>query len=182
MDGARVQRNDGSAEAELPRDPDGVLARRIAAGDVQAWDQFYAKYFNWAYRFAYWHLNGRHADAEDLCCDILMAAAQSIGGFDARRGTLEVWLLGRARHRLARFCRKRRLDLPLIAEAASSTDGAELAYCGEFQRAGDWYAGVPASGSIFVLDLADPKAKPRGLRLGRRHPGAHSLGLPAGRH
>lgn len=88
MNWARVQQQDGFAEAELPSDPDGVLARRIAAGDVQAWDRFYAKYFNWAYRFAYWHLYGRHADAEDLCCDILMTAAQSIGGFDVRRGTV----------------------------------------------------------------------------------------------
>jgi RNA polymerase sigma-70 factor (ECF subfamily) len=98
---------------------DAAIARRIAAGDVAAWGAFFERYAPWAYRFAHHHLAGNHADAEDLCSDIMMTAARSIGRFDSRRGTLDVWLLGLARHRLARFCRRRRIEVPLVPDVAT---------------------------------------------------------------
>lgn len=99
---------------------DQALARRIAAGDVGAWDRFFERFFAWAYRFAYHHLDANHADAEDLCSDILMTAARHIKRFDASRGTLDLWLLGIARHRLARFCRARRTQVPHLPQVDSS--------------------------------------------------------------
>jgi RNA polymerase sigma-70 factor (ECF subfamily) len=114
-------RNMAVAKLETP-DCDTALARRISGGDVQAWDEFFNRYSGWAYRFAYGHLNGNHADAEDLCSDILMVAAGSIGKYDATRGSLDVWLLGIARHRFARFCRRRHLELPTVPEAAIGSE------------------------------------------------------------
>jgi len=116
---------------EAATDADEALARRIAAGDVTAWEQFFNHYFAWTYRFAYSHLNGNRADAEDLCSDILMTAAKSIKQFNRARGTLDLWLLGIARHRLAHFCRRRKIELPLIPEilveeADSDTSMAEV--------------------------------------------------------
>jgi RNA polymerase sigma-70 factor (ECF subfamily) len=104
---------------------DRELAYRIARGDTQAWDEFFEAYFPWAYRFAYRHLGRSRADAEDLCSDILMTAARSIRRFDPSRGTLDLWLLGIARHRLARFCRKRRTECPLVFDPAELPDNPE---------------------------------------------------------
>jgi len=115
-----------SAEVGESRDADQELARRIAAGDLGAWDHFFDHYAPWAYRFAYRHLGANHADAQDFCSDIMITAARCIKQFDASRGTLDSWLLGVARHRLARFCRSRRLELPLVPDLAAANPSAPL--------------------------------------------------------
>ena len=99
---------------------DEALARHIATGDVAAWDEFFDRYASWAYRFAYHHLASNHADAEDLCSDILMTVAKCMRQYDESRGSLDVWLLGVARHRLARFCRRRRREAPLMPDAVEA--------------------------------------------------------------
>jgi RNA polymerase sigma-70 factor, ECF subfamily len=118
------QRHGTTHEIDLA-DSDAAMARRIAAGDVDAWDCFFDRYSPWAYRFAYRHLDGNRADAEDLCSDILLTAAKSIGKYDARRGDLDAWVYGLARHRLSRFCRARRIDLPLIPGIVDQSSDAE---------------------------------------------------------
>lgn len=121
----------GAAKGEPPSvGDDTIAARRIAAGDVAAWGAFFERYAPWAYRFAYHHLAENHADAEDLCSDIMMTAAQSIGRYDGRRGGLDVWLLGLARHRLARFCRRRRIEIPLVPDVATIEDHSAGSMCG----------------------------------------------------
>jgi RNA polymerase sigma-70 factor (ECF subfamily) len=102
------------AQSEWPQQRDADLARRIARGDLLAWEAFFHQYAPWAYRFAYHHLSANQADAEDLCSEIMMAAARAIGGYNPGRGSLDVWLLGVARHRLARFCRRRRIETPVV--------------------------------------------------------------------
>ena len=129
---AHIDRQNGSAPDAESHDGDEALARRIAAGDTDAWDGFFEHYAPWAYRFALRHLAGNHADAEDLCSDILMTAARSMKQFHRARGTLDAWLLGVARYRLARFCRRRRLELPLIPEiAAAANPGPATADAGD---------------------------------------------------
>jgi RNA polymerase sigma-70 factor (ECF subfamily) len=105
---------DELARSERAQERDADLAWRIARGDLLAWEAFFHQYAPWAYRFAYHHLAGNQADAEDLCSDIMMTAARAIGGYDRRRGGLDLWLLGVARHRLARFCRRRRIETPVV--------------------------------------------------------------------
>lgn len=125
---ASVARETGVAEdspSSSAVTSDHELARRIAGGDVQAWSRFFDAYLPWTYRFAYRHLGSNRADAEDLCADILMTAARCIRRFDPSRGTLDVWLLGIARHRLARFCRRRRTECPLVFDAAEAPDNLE---------------------------------------------------------
>ena len=102
-----------------------ALARMIAAGDTEAWDRFFDRYSSWVYRFAYAHLNGNRADAEDLCSDIMLTAAKSISKFDPVRGELDLWVRGVARHRLARFCRSRRIELPLIPDLVDQSSDSE---------------------------------------------------------
>lgn len=97
-------------------DPDVVLARGAATGDTDCWNTLFDRFAPWAYRFALAHLDRNHADAEDLCADIMLAAAATIGRFDPRRGPLDAWMAGLARHRLSRFCRRRRRHLPLVID------------------------------------------------------------------
>jgi RNA polymerase sigma-70 factor (ECF subfamily) len=119
MDSVAGAQQIGQADEQaVSADADRSLARRISAGDAEAWQLFFDQHFSWAYRFAYHHLSGNRADAEDLCSDILLTAARSIKSYDGNRGTLDVWLLGLARHRLARFCRGRRIELPLVPEVS----------------------------------------------------------------
>lgn len=51
------------------------------------------------------------------------------------------------------------------AGASFSPDGSRIAYCGDFKDSRAWYRGVPASGSIFVLDF-EPGSRP--VRVSRR--------------
>lgn len=118
---------DGQAEVTNTGE---ALARSIAAGDTEAWDRFFDQYSPWVYRFAYAHLNGNHADAEDLCSDIMLTAAKSISKFDPGRGELDVWVRGVARHRLARFCRSRRMELPLIPDLVDGSSDSETTSSG----------------------------------------------------
>jgi RNA polymerase sigma-70 factor (ECF subfamily) len=118
---------DGGEDVHMPNrqsaeqmDPEASLAGRIAAGDSEAWARFFDHYFTWAYQFAHRHLDGNPGDAEDLCSDILLSAAQSMHSFDPRRGSLEFWLLGLARRRLARFCRRSRRHEPMVPRVAES--------------------------------------------------------------
>lgn len=110
-------------------DPDETLAKNVACGDPDAVRAFFDRFSAWTYRFAYYHLGRHSADAEDLCSDILTTATRSIGTFDVTRGTLDAWVLGVARHRLSRFCRRRRLDLPFapeVVEVDSSQDTGSI--------------------------------------------------------
>jgi RNA polymerase sigma-70 factor (ECF subfamily) len=114
-------------ETKGASDSDAAVARAVAGGDADAWDRFFDRFLNWAYRFSYYHLGMNKADAEDLCSDILDTAARNIGKYDATRGSLDVWMLGLARHRLALFCRRRRREVPWmpgIIESESSDEGA----------------------------------------------------------
>lgn len=115
-------------QPELSRDAESVnsdeaLAGAVAKGDLDAWGRFFDRFLPWTYRFAYYHLGMNRADGEDLCSDILEIAARSIGNYDATRGTLDVWMLGVARHRLARFCRRRRMEVPETPEVIESAQG-----------------------------------------------------------
>ncbi|MDO8684502.1 MAG: sigma-70 family RNA polymerase sigma factor [Armatimonadota bacterium] len=111
---------------------DKALASQIALGDVDAWDRFFDRYSPWVYRFAYWHLRCNREDAEDLCSDILMTAAQCMKQYDSAKGILDVWLHGVARHRLARFCRGRRIELSLIPDIDHPSSNNDTERISEF--------------------------------------------------
>jgi RNA polymerase sigma-70 factor, ECF subfamily len=124
-----LNRQYGVSETADHSDTDEALARQVAMGDTDAWDRFFDRYSSWTYRFAYWHLIGNHADAEDLCSDTMLAAAKSVGKYDPRRGDLDAWMHGLARNCLARFCRSRRMELPLIPDIVDQSSNSESTSC-----------------------------------------------------
>jgi RNA polymerase sigma-70 factor (ECF subfamily) len=121
-----------SFESAEQRDTDVDLVRAMSDGEPDAWDRFFERFLPWAYRFAYYHLRENRADAEDLSSDILLTAARSIKKYNATRGCLDIWLLGIARHRLAHYCRRRRIELPLTPEVIDSFSSDHSA--GEFEN------------------------------------------------
>ncbi len=123
---AETTRTAEAAEVIATPKTEEALAQLISHGDVAAWETFFDQYAPWAYRFAYHHLGGNQADAEDLCSDILMVAARGIKGFDSRKGTLDSWMLGLARHRLSHFCRKRRKEAPFLPAVDALETRTEL--------------------------------------------------------
>lgn len=124
---AALCRKQGIVESVSDAGSDQALARKIAAGDLDAWDRFFDRYSSWSYSFAYRHLNSNHADAQDLCSDIMLTAAKSIGSFDFKRGCLDAWLHGLARNRLCHFCRSRRIELPLIPDIIDHSSHSDSA-------------------------------------------------------
>ncbi len=127
--GATVERQRERKRDVMSAENDAVLARQIAGGDTDAWDRFFARYAPWVYRFAYRHLAGNAADAEDVCSEIMLTAAAGIAGFDARRGDLDGWMCGIARHGLSRWCRRRHVELPLLPALTESTSAPETISC-----------------------------------------------------
>ena len=129
-----LRREDILMNKESSAKSDQALAKAIAYGDPDAVHALFERFSAWTYRFAYYHLGKNTADAEDLCSDILMAAMRSIETFDVTRGSLDAWVLGVARHRLARFCRRRHLDLPLIPEVVENDSSQDVGAVNELEN------------------------------------------------
>ncbi len=84
---------------------DWELAQRIVAGDAQALETFYQRYFTRLYRFVYYQVGGSHEDAQDVLQDALIAALKSLHSF---RGdsSLYSWLCGVAWNKAADLRRR----------------------------------------------------------------------------
>ena len=85
--------------------PDLELAERIVAGDGEALETFYQRYFTRLYRFVYYQVGGSHDDAQDVLQDALIGALKSLPSY---RGdsSLYSWLCGVAWNKAADFRRR----------------------------------------------------------------------------
>lgn len=107
------------------------LARRVAAGDEQAAEEFVRAYYPAIFRLLR-HLTGHREDAEDLTQQAFLCARSSIDRF--RGGAcLSTWLHRIAFNEFAQWKRKRRLTSPLSHDLpmwdpgyASCADGEGL--------------------------------------------------------
>jgi RNA polymerase sigma-70 factor (ECF subfamily) len=97
--------NQAPDQATESAKPDLELARSIVAGDEEALQLFYQRYFTRLYRFVYYQVGGSHDDAQDVLQDALIAALKSLHSF---RGdsTLYSWLCGVAWNKAADFRRR----------------------------------------------------------------------------
>lgn len=84
---------------------DWELAQQILAGNAQALEVFYRRYFTRLYRFVYYQVGGSHEDAQDVLQDALIAALKSLQSY---RGdsSLYSWLCGVAWNKAADFRRR----------------------------------------------------------------------------
>lgn len=100
------------------------VVARMQAGDREAFGAIYERYAQRVYAFALRRLRDRE-EAEDICQDVFVEVARSIGSFQGR-SQLGTWILGIAFHEVCgRRRRFRRRPLPL------EVDGETVAFARE---------------------------------------------------
>ncbi len=99
---------------------DGVLLRRMMAGDEEAFTLLYRRRQPAIYRFAL-HMSGNVAVAEDVTQEVFMTLIRDTKRFDPARGTLGGFLFGVARNHLRRRWEQERYSHPL-PEGAEELD------------------------------------------------------------
>src|ERR1700693_5148382 len=80
---------------------DGLLLRRMMAGDGEWFILLYRRRHPAIYRFSL-HMSGNVAVAEDVTQEVFMTLIRDLKKFDPARGTLSSFLFGIARNHLRR--------------------------------------------------------------------------------
>ena len=99
---------------------EGLLLRRMVAGDEAAFTLLYRRKHPAIYRFAL-HMSGNAAIAEDVTQEVFMTLIRDAKRFDPARGTLGGFLFGVARNHLRRRWDQERNSVPL-PESADELD------------------------------------------------------------
>jgi RNA polymerase sigma-70 factor, ECF subfamily len=99
---------------------EGLLLRRMVAGDEAAFTLLYRRRHPAIYRFAL-HMSGNAAMAEDVTQEVFMTLIRDAKRFDPARGTLGGFLFGIARNHLRRRWEQERNSVPL-PESADELD------------------------------------------------------------
>ncbi len=99
---------------------EGLLLRRMVAGDEAAFTLLYRRRHPAIYRFAL-HMSGNAAMAEDVTQEVFMTLIRDAKRFDPARGTLGGFLFGIARNHLRRRWEQERNSVPL-PETADELD------------------------------------------------------------
>jgi RNA polymerase sigma-70 factor (ECF subfamily) len=99
---------------------DGLLLRRMIAGDQDAFTLLYRRKHPAIYRFAL-HMSGNCSVAEDVTQEVFMTLIRDAKRFDPERGTLGGFLFGIARNHLRRRWEQERNSVPL-PESADELD------------------------------------------------------------
>ena len=99
---------------------DGLLLRRMIAGDEDAFTLLYRRKHPAIYRFAL-HMSGNCTVAEDVTQEVFMTLIRDAKRFDPARGTLGGFLFGIARNHLRRRWELERNSVPL-PETADELD------------------------------------------------------------
>src|SRR5271156_705277 len=101
---------------------EGLLLRRMVAGDEAAFTQLYRRNHPAIYRFAL-HMSGNAAVADDVTQEVFMTLIRDTTRLDPSKGTLGGYLFGIARNHL----RKRwEQDRRIVALADGSEDFLHL--------------------------------------------------------
>jgi RNA polymerase sigma-70 factor (ECF subfamily) len=94
---------------------DRRLARRVAAGDREAFERFFDAGFSRLYRFALARLDGDPEAAADVAQETLVRALDGLRGFRGE-SSLHTWLCGICRHCIADRWRRPGLEAAVALE------------------------------------------------------------------
>jgi RNA polymerase sigma-70 factor (ECF subfamily) len=106
----------------IVRHSDDDLLRRIAAGDADAFSEFYEQWQARIYRFAL-HMSGSHSMAEDISQETFMNLISAAKNFDPTLGAASSYLFGIARNQVRRRFDQDRHLVPLAATDLESSNG-----------------------------------------------------------
>jgi RNA polymerase sigma-70 factor, ECF subfamily len=123
---------------------DGLLLRRMMAGDEDAFTLLYHRKHPAIYRFAL-HMSGNCAVADDVTQEVFMTLIRDAKRFDPARGTLGGFLFGIARNHLRRRWELDRNSVPL-PETADELD-AMLSRCSSGRSNGSHHASENGNGN-----------------------------------
>lgn len=104
---------------------DRELLRRIAGGDLQAFDSFYARHSQRAYGLAL-RILGDPGLAEDALQEAFLGVWRGASRFDAQRGSAATWLLTLVHHRAVdavRYQQRRSCDPLEVQPERGEEDG-----------------------------------------------------------
>ncbi|MEQ8762406.1 MAG: RNA polymerase sigma factor [Planctomycetota bacterium] len=85
-------------------------ALRLPRGDAAAWDAFYTRSIGPLYGHVQSRLGSDRETTEEVVAAIFFEAARSAQRYDPKQAPPEAWLMGIARHRIARFLDQRRRE------------------------------------------------------------------------
>jgi RNA polymerase sigma-70 factor (ECF subfamily) len=111
--------------AEPVETRDVELLRRLAAGDDDAFLEFYRRHQGGLYRYAM-HMSGSPQSAADVVQDTFLTLIRHTSKYDEEKGTPAAFLFGIARNHLRKLHEKEGRYVPLSDELGSglSTDGS----------------------------------------------------------
>src|SRR5246500_1875626 len=98
---------------------DGLLLRRMIAGDQDAFTLLYRRKHPAIYRFAL-HMSGNCSVAEDVTQEVFMTLIRDAKRFDPERGTLTGFLFGIARNHVRKRWDQDRRCVPLPEEGGET--------------------------------------------------------------
>jgi len=101
------------ADSTEPRDVE--LIRRLAAGDEDAFLEFYRRHHGGLYRYAI-HMSGSPEAAADVVQDTFLTLIRHAGKFDEEKGTPAAFLFGIARNQLRKHHEREGRYVPLSDE------------------------------------------------------------------
>src|SRR5215471_7148865 len=104
------------ADSTERRDID--LMRRLAAGEEDAFLEFYRRHQGGLYRYAI-HMSGSPEAAADVVQDTFLTLIRHAGKFDEEKGTPAAFLFGIARNQLRKYHEREGRYLPLSEEFGS---------------------------------------------------------------
>src|SRR6202035_2386776 len=109
------------AEAVEIRDVE--LLRRLAAGDDDAFLEFYRRHHGGLYRYAV-HMSGSPQSAADVVQETFLTLMRHTGKYDEEKGTPAAFLFGIARNHLRKLREKEGRYVPLSDELGSGLSTA----------------------------------------------------------
>jgi len=142
---------------------DGLLLRRMMAGDEEAFAQVYQRTHPAIYRFAL-HMTGNAGVAEDVTQEVFMTLIRNPRRFDPARGTLGGFLFGIARNHLRKRWEQDRRLVPFAGDADGLGDG-DSAFAGAAHAASG--NGAYGNGNGHSRVLTTPEELLLGESIGR---------------
>lgn len=92
-----------------------ALRAAVLAGDVRAWEAWYAESFAALFAYAQWRSGGRHDWAEEIVQETWLVAVRRIARFDPVRASFQSWLRGIAANVIRNQLRLRRRRTPAVS-------------------------------------------------------------------
>ena len=141
-------------------EPQGAeLVARMARGDVQAFERFYDRYASLAFGLIRRVVGERDA-AEDVLQEVFWQVWKEAGAYDPARGSVEAWLVMRAKTRAIDRLRARRRAAQVGAAPLAEAAAVDAAPAGD-----DVAAAVESRGVVEGLLARLPEAQRRVIEL-----------------